>query len=189
MNSIYRKHLTTLALTWAGCFILFLFTYMLALVPQQKSKKQIEKELSEKKQLYNSTLKATQEETKLKLNEEIQHLQNSLKEFVIDSKDSANLIFDISQIAGDKKVGSFRISAKNKQGGVEIPNCDHLREAQIDISFTAGFNQFATLLSMLERHRPVVFVDEFTITRSERGDLGHPVDMDVSVFVRKRQDS
>jgi hypothetical protein len=162
---------------------------MLALVPQQKSKKQIEKKLSDKKQAYHRTVKATQEETKLKLNEEIEHLRNSLKEFVIDTEDSANLIFDISQIAGEKKVGSFSIRAKNKHRGADIPNCNYIREAQIDISFNAGFNQFTTLLSMLERHRPVVFVDEFTITRSERGDLGHPVDMDVSVFVRKREDS
>jgi len=189
MKSIYKKHFTTAALIWAGCFVLLSFIYMLVLVPQRKSKKHIEKELFEKKQMYDVALKATQEKTKHKLNEQIERLQYSLKEFAVDSEDSANLIFDIRQIASEKEVGSFSIGAKDKRGGPKLPDCKHISESHIDISFTAGFNQFATLLNALERHRPVVFVDKFTITRSRDVDSGHRVDMDIAVFVRKRQDS
>ena len=189
MKSIYKKHLTTVALVWAGCFVLFLFAYMLVLGPQKKNKKEINKEVSKKKQMYNFALKATRAETKLKLNEQIERLQSSLREFVINSEDSANLVFDISQIASDKEVGSFSIGAKDNLRNSEIPNCKHIFENRIGISFTAGFNQFATLLNALERHRPVVFVDNFSITRSDKDDSGHQVNMDLAVFVRKRQDS
>jgi len=189
MKSIYRKHFTTVALIWAGCFVLLFFIYMVVLAPQKKSKKQIEREHSEKKQMYDAALKAAQEDTKRKLNEQIERLQYSLKEFAVDSEDSANLIFDISQIASEKQVGSFRIGAKDKRGRPKLPDCKHITESHIDISFTGGFNQFATLLNALERHRPVVFVDKFTITRSKDVDSGHQADMDIAVFVRKRQDS
>ena len=179
------------AAIWTGCFILFLFVYMLLLAPQEKSKKQIEKQLAEKKRVYNSALDAAQEETKLKLDEEIKQLQSGLKSFVIDSEDLANLIFDISQIANDKTVTSFRIKTKDsRQGqGLEIPNCDHIYENQINIGFTASFNRFAAFLNALERHQPIVFVDKFAITRSQQDDLGHQVNMNLAVFVRKRQDS
>ncbi len=174
-----------------GCFILFLFVYMFLLAPQEKSKNQIEKQLAEKKGIYNSAIEAAQEETKLKLDEEIKQLQSGLKSFVIDSEDLANLIFDIGQIANEKTVTSFRIKTKDsRQGqGLEIPNCNYIYENQINIGFAAGFTQFAAFLNALERHQPIVFVDKFAIKRSEQDDSGHQVNMNLAVFVRKRQDS
>ena len=179
------------AAIWTGCFVLFLFAYMLLLAPQEKSKKQVEKQLADKRQIYNSALEAAKEETKLKLDEEIEQLQSGLKSFVIDSEDLANLIFDIGQIANEKTVTSFRIKTKDsRQGsGLEIPNCNHIYENQINIGFVASLNRFAAFLNALERHQPIVFVDRFAITRSEQDDSGHQVNMNLAVFVRKRQDS
>ena len=189
MKPIYRKHITTIALIWGGSLVLFLLAYMLILAPQKKSKRRIEKELVDERQTYNATLEKISEETKLRLKEQIYQLENRLNEFVLDSEDSANLIFDISQIASSKKVGSPSIGTKDKRVRSDIPNCNYISENHIDISFTAGFNEFATLLNALERHLPVVFVDNFIITRSRGDNSGHQVDMDLAVFVRKRQES
>lgn len=186
---IHKKYLTTAALTWAGCLALFFFVHMLVLSPQKKSKKQLEKQLAEKKQVYDSALEVAQEETKAQLNEQIERLQSKLKDFVINSENLADLTFDISQIASEKKVALFSIINKDDGEGSAIPNCDYIRENYIDINFTAGFNQFATLLNALERHRPAIFVDKFTITRSKNDDSGHKVKMKLVVFVRKRHDS
>jgi len=171
--------------------VVFLFAYMLMLSPQRKSREQVESQLAEKKQIYHSAVEAAQEKTKLKLDEEIRELQSRLKTFVIDSEDLANLIFDISRIADEKDVTSFRIKTQDsrKSSGSEIPNCSHICENQINIGFTAGFNQFAAFLNALERHQPVVFIDKFAIKRSEQDDSGHQVSMGLAVFVRKRQDS
>ena len=160
---------------------------MLVLAPQKKHKEQVEKRLAEKKQMYDSVLKMAQEETKIRLSEEMEYLQNSLGNFVVDFEDLANLTFDISQIANEKGVGSFRIASRDSRGSLAIPNCDYICESHIDISFTAEFNQFATFLNALERHRPVIFVDMFTITRSEQEDSGHEANMKLAVFVRKRE--
>ncbi len=191
MELIYKKYLTTVILTWAGCFILFLFINMLVLAPQKKSKTQIEKQLAEKKQEYDYAIKASQEGTKTQLNEQIEGLRNTLKGFAVNPEESADLIFDISQIADEKELAAFSIKAKDDRTGegLEIPNCSHIYENLIDISFTAGFNQFAAFLNALERHRPVIFVDSFKITRSIQGDLGHQVDMSLAVFVKKQRDS
>jgi len=189
MSSIYKKYLTKAALIWAGCFALFFLVYMLMLEPQKKSKKQVEKQLAEKKQMYESVLKATQEETKVQLNEQMERLRNNLEDFVIDFEDSANLTFDIGRIASEKEVASFSIApqGENKRRDSTISDYEYIFESRIDVSFTAGFNQFATLLNALERHRPVVFVDKFIIARSKQGDSGHDVSMELAVFVKKRQ--
>ena len=184
---IYRKYFTTAALIWAGCFILFLFVYMIVLAPQKKTRKHIENQLAEKKRIYNSALKATEEETRIWLNEQIENLRSKLNGFVINFEDSANLTFDISQIASEKKLDSFSIKGKDTSKG--SADFKYLSENHIDVSFAAAFNQFATFLNALERHWPVIFVDSFKITRSKRGDPSHKVNMSLAVFVRKRQDS
>lgn len=185
----YRKHFTTVALVWAGSLILSLFAYMIVLAPQRKSKKQVENHLAETKQMYDSAIKSTQEETKIRLNEEIENLQDRLKDFVIEFEDSANLIFDISRIANEKKVDSFSIKTQEDYRGSTGVELKHLCENRINLSFAGSFNQFATFLNTLERHRPVVFVDNFKITRSKQGNSGHKVNMNLAVFMRKRQDS
>ena len=119
---IYSKYFKTVALTWAGCFILFVLAYMVVLAPQQKSQKQVENQLAETKQTYYSTKKAGQEKTQTQQTEQIEQMRYRLNDFVTDFDDSANLTLDISQIASKKELGSFRIKTKEKRGGSAIPN-------------------------------------------------------------------
>jgi Tfp pilus assembly protein PilO len=189
MKPIYRKYFKKAALVWAGCLVLFFFIHMFMLAPQGKNKRQIGRLLAGQKQMYASALKATQQETKIRLNEQIEQLQNALKDFVIDFEDSANLTFDVSQIASEKRLVSFSIKGKESRGGSSKPKGKYLSENHFGISFIGDFNQFATFLNALERHRPVVFVDKFKITRSRQEDSGHSVNMDLVVLVKKRQDS
>jgi len=190
MKSIYGKYFIKLILTWASCSVLFFLVYMFVLGPQENNKKQLGKQLVEKKRIYNSALNATQKETKIQLGEQIQQLRDKLKDFVIDFEDSANLTFDISQIAGGKKVSSFNIESTKDNSKSRAGSNKYIFENHINVSFlTADFNQFAALLNALERHRPVIFVDGFSITRAERGNSDHKVDMSLSVFVKKTQDS
>ena len=183
----YKKYLMTAGLIWAACSVVFLLAYIIVLGPQKNSKKRIENELAEKKQVYESALRAAQKETKIQLNAQIEHLQNRLRDFVVDFEDSANLTFEISQIANEKNVASFSIKGKENLVRSGEPDCKYINENQIVISFTGGFNQFATFLSALERHRPVLLVDKFTMTRSGQDDSAFRVSLNVAAFVRKQQ--
>lgn len=165
--------------------MLFLLVYIFALRPQKDIQQRIENRLAEKKQLLESAINASQNETKIQLNEQNVRLRNKLKDFVIDFEDSANLTFDISQIANEKNVASLSIKSNDKKSILTIPDCDYIGEGHIDIGFSAGFNQFATFLNSLERHRPVLFVDQFTITRSRQDESGYQINLKVSVFVKK----
>jgi len=185
----YRKYLTRAALILAACLALLFLVYMLTLRPQKSSEKRLDSELAEKKQMYEFAQKAAKKETQIQLNKQIEQLRNKLSDFVIDFEDSANLTFDISQIASEKKVTSFSVRSKEDRGVLTIPDCNYICENHIDISFIAGFNQFETFLNALERHRPIIFVNEFTITRSNQDDSAYQVTLDVAAFVRKPQES
>ena len=184
-----KKLFTIVALIWAGSLVLLVLAYVVVLSPQQKSKQQVETEFSETKRKYDSVIEMSQEETKARFKEELESLQNTLKDFAVDSNDSPNLTFDISQIANDKKVESFSVKTQEDSIKSARLGLKYLKENQINISFAGNFNQFATFLNTLERNRPAFFVDNFKITRSQREELGHTVNMRLAVFVRKQQDS
>ena len=182
----HKKYLTTAGLIWAACFVVFLLAYMLVLGPQKNYKNNIENEIAERKQAYESALRAAQKETKIRLNEQIERLQSRLEDFVIDFEDSANLTFDISQIANEKKVASFSIKGKDRRGPSIKSEAKYICENHIVISFIGDFNQFATFLNALERHRPVIFVDKFTITRSGQDSSVYRVTLNVAALVKKQ---
>jgi len=79
-------------------------------------------------------------------------------------------------------------SKVKKSGGLSaIPDCKYIRENHIVVSFIGGFNQFATFLNALERHRPVIFVDKFAIARSGQDSSVYQVSLNVAAFVKKQQ--
>jgi Tfp pilus assembly protein PilO len=178
----YKKYLMTMGLVWAGALMLFIAAFALLINPQIKEKKSLASEAAEKQKLYDGAVDAAREDTRRKLTSELESLKSRMNDYAIDSEDSANMTLDISRIAAAKQVSSFAIKTTDQQqpGKAELK---YLRENRIDISFNADFRQFATLLNTLERHRPVVFVDSFRIMRSTDNNR---VDMELSIFVRKR---
>ncbi len=181
-----KKLFVIVSIIWAGSLVLFALAYVVVLSPQQKTRQQVETEYAETKRKYDSVIEMSQEETKARFKEELESLKNKLKDFTLDFEDAPNLTFDISQIANEKKVDSFSIKTQeNIKVSAEL-GLKYIKENQIDINFAGDFNQFATFLNTLERSRPVVFVDNFKITRSQRDELGHKVNMKLAVFVRKQ---
>lgn len=186
MKLIYKKNLATVALIWTGCFILLFLVYMFVLVPQRRTKESIENELVGAEQLYQSALKAAEQGTREKLEEQIEQLQSRMGSFAIDINDSANLTFDIGNMASEQGIASFSVKSKGQKVVTEIPDCEYIGENHIDISFSGQFNQFVVFLNELERHRPVIFVDEFTVTRSRhQAKTEHRASLSVAVFVKK----
>jgi hypothetical protein len=185
---VYKKYFTTIALIWAACLTVFVFCYLLFLSPQNSAKKQIKNTLSDKRQRYESITKVAEEENRTRLKEEIERLQNSLKDFTVDFEESADLTFDISKIAGEKKVTAFSIKGRDIESVSPMPNCKYICEGRIEISFTAWFNQFAAFLNALERHRPVLFVNGFTINRLRQEESGCQATMTAAVLIRKQQE-
>jgi hypothetical protein len=190
MIAVYKKHVKSVTLAWAGCFILFLFIYIFVVAPQRKYKEQIGQQLAEKKQMLAGVLNTNRQETQVRLNKQIEQWKNKLKDFVANPEDLAGLTLDLGRTANDIKVDSFVAKAQGNRKSQDIADLQYICESQINVSFKADFNKFATFLNAAERHRPVIFVDKFTVTHAnQQDDSANQVNMDLSVFVKKQHGS
>ena len=188
MKPVFKKYIKTVAKIWAVCIVFLALAYMFVLVPQKQSLKRMRQQLAVEKQKFELANQAGQEDYQLKQKEEIELLENKLRDFIVGREGSDNITFDISQIAKQKKVGDFSIKhlEKSKRGVADKLECEFIAESYINVSFTGEFDQFAKLLNAMERHRPAIFVDEFSITRSRKEGADHDVDMEMAIFVKKR---
>ncbi|GAF68835.1 unnamed protein product [marine sediment metagenome] len=187
--STYKKYFAAMALIWAGCAVVIILAYLLLFAPQSRRRLQTENQLKETKRAYRAGLKAGQKDAQDLAREQIQQMQHGLANFVTDAESSANLIFDLSQIANARQLDSFTIKAKDDREKSEMSDYKNIGENHIDVSFTGDFNQFATFLNAMERHQPVIFVDQFKITRPKRQGTANNVNMSLAVFVRKNNES
>lgn len=194
--STYKTHLTIAAIIWVVSLALCILAYMFVLRPQNNSKKRLENNLAEQKQIYTSARRAAQEKTRIQLAEQTENLRDRVKSFVLDLEESTDLTFDISQMAGRENLTSLSVMTRakrnvNRRGivaGTE-PSMNYVSEDHIEIKFNAGFRQFAAFINALERHQPILFVDEFKITRSNLNDLTFQVTLDVAALIRKQQNN
>ena len=192
MEASYKKYCTKIGISWAICFVVFFFLYMLILAPQKKTKQSLQKQLAEKKQMHELAMKATKKENKEMLDEQLEQMRNEIRNLVLDFEDSTNLTFVISRIATEKQVSSFSIEAEKKSSSVARHNkkaeFKHIYECKFNVSFqAANFNQFASLLNTLERNKPPIFINDFTITRADKAGAEHRVKMNLAVFIRQKE--
>jgi len=187
MKPIHKKYIMRVSLSWGCSIVVFMAVQVLLLGPQRRTQAGLERQMAEKKQIYEAAMTGARHETRLKWKEQIEQLESKLYGFAVESEESANLTFDISQLAKDKQAYSFSIRSRESSGlESDTASCECIDENRLNVDFSAAFKQFATLLNALERNRPVVFVDKFRIERSKRGELIHPVNMELSVLVLKQ---
>jgi hypothetical protein len=185
MKSIYRKYFKIGIIFWAVCFIVLLLSYLIVLAPQERLWRMTERKLADTKLLAQSAREAAQERNKNLLLEQLSNSGNRLKDFVIDQENANNLTFDIGRISSDIKLNSFSSIFTGGEGTIKTDNYKHIIARQISVNFNSSFNKFAVFLNTLERSRPVIFIDTFSITRSGESGSGHKVDMKLAVLVGK----
>jgi len=183
MENINKKSLQKVICIWVGCMMMFMLVYLSIIAPQAKSKSHVEEKLNEMTSAYESARNSAKEKIQNIMREQTEELRGRLGRYVVNVEDSADLTFDISRIANEKKVRSFSI--KNND---ILASKDNISESSIDLAFRASFNQFTSLLNSLERHSPVVFVDRFKIVRSDVSGSDNKITINLSVFVNKQQD-
>ncbi|MBN1795555.1 MAG: hypothetical protein JW804_02680 [Sedimentisphaerales bacterium] len=188
MKRFFQEYGTTLGLIWIGSALIFVFAFMLFLKPQLQTKKKLAKQAAKLKQEYQQASGTLNEMARGNFEKELAMLKDRVDEFVTDSDGTANLTFDISRIAGKNKVSAFSIKGRNNLEVSKIEGCQTIGESKIDVDFESGFEQFARFVNALERHMPVIFIDDFSIERGRKKGENSRVAMTLAVFVQKRQD-
>jgi hypothetical protein len=186
MKSNIVKYIKLATLIWSCCFIAFLLVFLLVLSPLNKRKKQVESEYKKVKSDANFALLASENETQNRLKEQIHDLNDILGSFVIESENTSNLIYQISGISNEIGLKAFQITPTG-QNMAAFDNCKYISGQLYQVGFIGSFNQFATFLNALERYRPVIFIDTFSIARSRQGDNNHTVDMQLAILVTKNE--
>ena len=166
----------------------FVAAHMILLKPQTDSERYLEKKLIEKRQEHRAAERAAEEQTKIELNKQIARLRERLSDFVIDFENAADLKFDITQLAREKQVASLSVGSGQKSRKI-ASDSSSIDESHIDISFVSRFNQFASFVNSLERHRPVFFVHTFKIVCSNQDESAYTVTLDVRALVRRPQET
>jgi Tfp pilus assembly protein PilO len=188
--TVYKKYLAVTAIAWAGCLVLLIAAYFIFLKPQINTKQQLESKLREKIQEHKDAEKAAEEQTKVDLKNQIARLRERLEDFVTDFEDAADLNFEVTQIAREKEVASLSVGGSNtKTPTQKVADGNSITEKNIDISFISGFNQFASFVNSLERNKPVIFVHEFELDRSNQNKSAYKVTINARALVRKQHES
>lgn len=191
----YKTYLKRAGIVWMLSLVLCLVVYVLVIRPQNNSLRRLERNIDEQKQTYAAARRAAQEQNRIQLNEHIERLRIQLGSFVINSEELTDLTFDISQIANRENLTSFSVTPQSKKSGGwrstsrEKSDSGSISENLIDIKFTSEFRQFAAFMNALERHHPILFIDEFEITQSSQNESVYQATLDVTAFVRKQKDN
>jgi Tfp pilus assembly protein PilO len=184
-----KIHLKILGIAVAISMVLSIAGYMLILTPQNRNMKNLKNKLTEQKELYENAQTAAQEKTRTRLIEQIAGLRDKLNAFVINFDDAANLTFDISRIAQEKSVASVNVEPSNNASiETEEDKTRNIYERHIDVSCTTGFQQFAAFLNALERHQPVLFINQFSLIQSSQNRSAYNIKMDIAALVKKGQE-
>ena len=148
-----------IGLTWLGLLLTCGLLYALVLLPQNHRLEALKNQVAEKQRQYEINLQTSNPETRHKKLQKLVVAQDQLDEYVTVQEAISNLTLGIGRLAAQNHLELFASKEITGQPFQEIPNCKTIGNNYLEVSFKAGFTQFATFLNQLERHRPVIMLD------------------------------
>jgi len=182
---VRNKYILIIALVWGPCAALGAAFHWFVLAPQMQRVVALETELKDARQLYNEATEAAKQENQTRLTEAVNQVHNRVSDFVLGLETAPDLAFEIAKLASETQVSTFAMKPRGQSGLETVANCDQIGQKLIDVSFAGRFDQFATLLNALERHRPVLFVETFAIRRPEEDTAKPKAEMQLAVLTEK----
>ena len=154
MISIGKKRLKPVVALWIGFLAVLFLAFLLVVMPQEKAKGRIARQLDDKKRATINARGAASVKIRTRLEQEIDNLQRMVGDFVTDHTGATNLAFEVSRISKDMKLNAFSLTNTAKEGFAEVSGCTEILAKPVNVSFSTKFNTFAAFLNTLERHRP-----------------------------------
>ena len=174
-----------LAVAWGPCLLVAAASYAVILRPQLDHRKELEALVASSKERYARAVEAAKEKDQSRLAGQVESLHNRIGDLVVSLADAPDLAFKISELASEAKLTSFGMRPGNRNGPEALPDFEHIAEKHVDLTFSAEFGRFAAFLNTLERHRPVLFVETFAISRPVEKDSEPQASMELAVLVEK----
>lgn len=185
MHPIHKKYLIIWAILWSCLFVVIAALYIMLVSPQRKILKSVESELAQKRIEYNFVKASDSPISRQRWKNKIKELSDELSAYVAEANSLDDLAFSVSRIASQANVTSFTSRGIGDESYLPIQNCFNIGMTEMTVTFTASFKTFAKLVNTLERHKPVIFIDEFNIGRASRDySSEHRLRMLLSVLVK-----
>ena len=111
-----------------------------------------------------------------------EELSRQYADFVFRSDQMSKLDFAIQGIAEKSGLSSFSARHLETTAAPESLKLQQIAQRELSLSFTGGFPGFLHFVNELERHQPLVFVNQFTVHGASNKDAGLGCEVECSVL-------
>lgn len=170
---------------WASAVVFVGGGYLLLYQPQAIELAQVQKQYTESQSELEQARLAARDQTKEKMKQQYEETDRLISEFSTGQEKMTEVVFQIGQIANDLRLAEFSSKNEKKNDQSTVGKSETLDEGWFNVEFFATFNQFAEFINRLERHCPVVFVEEIGFRRGTSQSKGHAVSLRLSFLAEK----
>jgi len=144
--------------------VVLLLAYLLVLRPQRQTRDRLRSELAEVEKEYTLNRQPMYAQVRQGEEKGIDELSAQLSDFVFSKDDQGTLSLVISRIAEENGISSPVV--RDRTVAVKGKKQEYILESQLFVQFESDFNRFARFVNSLERHSPIIFVDNFQLTQA-----------------------
>jgi hypothetical protein len=181
MKVIRKEILIAAAVTFGVMCLLAVGLYFLLVHPRSIELRVAEAKLASKR----AEVESLSAETVKRLKAQAEESRSDLSQFMVLAGQQGELSIKLRQLAAENRLGEF--SNKDVSGGLfSNSELQYIAEQRINISFSCDFMDFARFLHAVEKNRPEVFVDGFSVTHDSKDDTRVSASMESTVFYEQR---
>ena len=162
MKTFSRQYCTKICTVWCIFFVVLLLSHLLVLRPQRKTRDKVLSDLAKVEQEYNLNRKSIYAQVNEGQEKSADELGAQLSDFVFSKDKQGTFSLEISRIAEENGISSPVV--RDRTAGVKGKKQEYILENHLFVQFESNFNRFARFLNSLERHSPIIFVDNFQLT-------------------------
>jgi hypothetical protein len=176
--------IVTLA-AWAVSVVVVGAGHVLFYQPQKAELAQVRKQFSESQTELENAQLAAQDQVKEKMKLRCEETSRLISEFSTKPDKMTELVFQVGQIANDLRLAEFSSKNEKRKDKSTVEKSKTLDESWLNVEFFATFNQFSEFINRLERHCPVVFIEEVAFRRGTSRAKGHTASLRLSFLAEK----
>ena len=183
ITPLQKKIIQTYGIAWLVSLVVLLAFHFGVVSSVSSELESLNSELATAQNEIASVRQIQGKENRKKFIDKLEKLHSELSAFVVDSDNWINIMPYISDTSEKIKVKMFASQDVSKGDFSEIAQCEKLGIKTIKVSFSSTFPRFASFVSSLERGTPVVFVEDFSISRSSGSNEPPNIDMKLNVLI------
>ena len=187
MKTNDKKFLIKAAGAWGICAVVPVLLYLCVVYPTQIKAAKIRKQVDGITAQYDQAMEFVTGKHLERMRRQVDALQDELDTYLVAGDEARSNAFRVSQVAEKTGIKGFSTKHRTANTLTPIDNCNRIAMSRIEISFKGMYEQFAVLINEFERHKPVVLVDSFMISRSDRDDELHDIGVGLTILVDNRK--